>query len=275
VTLDLSIVIVSYRQQALLENCLRSIYTFSSEFSFEIIVIDNNSTPAYEQAIKTQFNDVIWIQSPENLGFSKANNQAVIRASGQYLFFLNSDTVLHDNSIKSVLTAYQKGESHIGLLGPRLLNKDGSIQHQGSLLQRYKYLGSKQTKVGFISGAAVMMSAKLFKDVGGFCEAYFFYNEDMDLCKTVQAAGYDCVYLPEASITHFGGGSTSASLHILESAYMGSLYFTKKFYPRLLGIYKIAIRLDLAFKRLYNARSAFRFDRKKLEQLQLKIKDFK
>lgn len=224
--ITVSVIIVHYNTPELLQDCINSIRQYTKDIHYEIIVVDNNSSlkPNLEGATDLQV-----IENEKNLGFAKANNKGAVLAKGQFLFLLNSDTVLHDNLIYECWFQF-KNTRKTGALGPQLLNEDGSIQYYGSILGRQQYKGVEARNVTFLSGAALMISKELYLSIGGFDEHYFFYNEDIDLCKTLRAKGYDLVYLPKAQLTHFGGKSTIKNPALKKQAYKSSWYFFKKHY---------------------------------------------
>ena len=252
-SIDVSIIIVSYNQQELLTNCVKSIIKYTKDIIYEIIIVDNNSSKVSKEFILNKFNKIIWIGLLENQGFAVANNVGAKSAKGKELFFLNSDTLLTENTIK-ILYTYKVIKDEIGILGPKLLNKDGSVQIQGSILGSRVYYSNNPKEVNFLSGAAIMISANLYSKINGFDENYFFYNEDVDLCKTIKKLNYKLVYFPFTSIVHFGGGSSkNKNMQIEEAKYLGSLYFCKKFYSKKIYIvYKFLIMLVILIKIIYN-----------------------
>ena len=231
--MKVSVVLVYYNTPTLLIECLRSLYAHTTGISFEVIVVDNasNLLPDHEELMR--FPHFYWIPNAKNVGFGVANNQGVSRATGEYVFLLNTDTLLQSNIIKDL---YDKALSipKLGILAPRLLNPDGSIQYYGSVLARHQYKGERDRAVSFISGAAMFIKREVFLSVKGFDPMYFFYNEDVDLCKTIRKAGHELIYAPSLSLIHFGGGSTQPSRALKKQAFKSSLYYLKKHYLRFL-----------------------------------------
>jgi GT2 family glycosyltransferase len=228
--MNVSIIVVHYNTPELLEECLDSIYVFKSSISFEIIVVDNASEKKFDKKrFINKYTNISFIFNKENVGFAKANNQGASQATGEYLFLLNSDTVLISDVLSPLADFYDKTKD-IGILGPRLLNQNRSIQYYGSVLGRYKYQGEKPRVVDFLSGAAMFLKRDLYLQVGGFDENYFFYNEDLDLCKTLTRKGYTNYYHPLITLVHLGGGSTFSAKSLKKQAWKSSWYFFKKFY---------------------------------------------
>ncbi len=230
--MKVSIIIVNFNTPALLEECLDSLYMAHSSISFEVIVVDNASEKKFDkERFINKYTNISFIFNKENVGFAKANNLGAVKATGEYLFLLNSDTLLISEVLSPLVSFYEKTK-HIGILGPRLLNQNKTIQYYGSVLGRYKYLGKEPRVVDFLSGAAMFISRDLYLQVGGFDENYFFYNEDLDICKTLQRRGYKNYFYPFVQLIHLGGGSTFSSKSLKKQAWKSSWYFFKKFYLR-------------------------------------------
>ncbi len=228
--MKVSVVIVHYNTPELLETCLDSLYESNSKVSFEVIIVDNASELMFDKyKFADKYTNISFIENRANVGFAKANNQAAEQAIGKYLLLLNSDTIVNKEILAPMIEFYKKTKK-IGILGPRLLNQDRTIQYYGSILGKYNYLGNKPRKVSFLSGAAMFMKRELFLEVGGFDEYYFFYNEDLDLCKTLSRKGYDNYYHPAIMLVHLGGGSTFSVKSLQKQAWKSSWYFFKKFY---------------------------------------------
>lgn len=124
---DVTIIIVSYNTMRLLEACLHSIYKNISGLNFEVIVVDNNSRDGSQEMVKKNFSNVKLIQNKENIGFSKANNQAIRIAKGDYILLLNSDTVLMPGSLDSMVE-FMKKDQKVGAIGPKLIDINGAVQ---------------------------------------------------------------------------------------------------------------------------------------------------
>ncbi len=234
VSIDLSIVIVTWRSLDFLRACLASIHATTRDISYEIIVVDNASGDDSERVIREQFPDVLFIASEHNLGFAKANNLGVRYSSGKTLLFLNPDTVLTDN-VAAVMTESLQSDTSAGAAGARLLNSDGSLQtscvqayptilnqlldcgllrrlfpHSSIWGMRALFQGGKQPcAVDAVSGACVMVKRDVFREVGGFTESYQMYVEDIDLCYKITRHGYTVLYFPACEVVHHGGKSSA------------------------------------------------------------------
>ncbi|MBA7607178.1 hypothetical protein ES703_14336 [subsurface metagenome] len=232
--MKLSIVIVSWNVREDLVRCIRSIEENQPRAEFEIIVVDNASSDGTVDSIKRNFPDVTIIANKENRGFAAANNQGIKKARGQYLFFLNPDTIVHPLSL-DVLMNFMDGNSDAGACGPKLLNDDGTTQpstrrfptfrgalyrhtafrflrifrseYEKLLMKDFDY--DREMDVDEVTGAALMMRRSVIDRVGSMDESFFMYYEEVDLCYRIKQTGWRTVFVPEAVVTHLGGRSAS------------------------------------------------------------------
>ena len=229
----LSIIIVSWNVSGELLDCLRSISENRPSYSHETIVIDNASTDGTINAVQKDFPDVKLIVNKENRGFAAANNVGVEQAKGEYILFLNPDTILHRNSL-DVLIDFLAHNKDAGACGPKLLNDDSTIQpstrrfpdfysalYQNSIFRNiglfrkqyrryrmYDFNFDAQKDVDILMGAALMTRRSIIDDIGSMDESFFMYYEEADLCYRIVKAGWRVVFVPEAEITHLGGRSS-------------------------------------------------------------------
>jgi GT2 family glycosyltransferase len=228
--MDLSIIIVNYKSKNKLADCLDSILKADNHgFNFEIILIENNSGDDLTELSKLN-TQIRIINSPRNLGMGGGNNLGIELSNGEYVLILNPDTTIKGNAI-TVLFNYLKANSEIGIVGPKLLNTDGSLQYSCSHfpkvympILRRTFLGdyfavnrdhfqmrsfdhASIKEVDWLMGSALMFKKEL-KMLSGlvwrprFDERYFMYFEDTDLCRTVWQKGFKVVYNPEAILIH-------------------------------------------------------------------------
>lgn len=213
---SVSIIIVSYNAKEHLIDCLRSFFDINTPISYEVIVLDNASDDGSCQALEEQFgNKITLLANQKNVGFGGGNNLAVKEASGDYLFFLNSDTIITEDLLAPVLRLFDNKE--IGIVAPRLLLDDGREQSYaygyfpGILTPIWGRKTMPENKQGgimavdWVSGAAFFIKKDLFLKVGGFDENYFMYFEDIDLCHAVQKQGLKNVVAKDLSLIHLGG----------------------------------------------------------------------
>ena len=226
--MDLSIIIVSWRVKELLKQCLSSIFSQNFDFSYEIIVIDNNSGDGTVEMIETNFPQAQLIKGRLNLGFARANNLGLKRAAGRFLLLLNPDARLLDNSLNQAVKL-MNGRPEIGILGAKLLNPDFTIQPSvrrfprllDHCLMMFKlhhlfplkyYLAAdfnyqQEQAVDQVMGAWFLISRQLLEKIGWLDEHYYLWFEEVDYCQRALSAGFAIVYSPEAKIIHYGGQS--------------------------------------------------------------------
>lgn len=232
-TVDLTIIIINWNSRDFLRECLASIEQNPPRFSFEVIVIDNASFDGSAEVVQREFPGVRYIQSADNLGFSRGNNAAALAATGRILLFLNPDTKILGNALEA-MTECLDSRQDAGIIGCRILNSDGSVQT--TAVQAFPTLlnqmldtdvlrkwfprsrlwgtaalfsrGSDPAVVDTISGACLMIRKDVFEQIGGFSTNYFMYSEDVDICRKAHLAGWKAYYLPTASIVHYNGQST-------------------------------------------------------------------
>ena len=217
--MDLSIVIVSFNTKKILKNCLNSIFQNKFKGELEVIVIDNNSLDGSSLMVKEEFKEVILVKNKENVGFAKAVNQGIKKSKGNFVLFLNSDIIVKENSL-NLLFDFAKDKDDLGVLGGRLLNKEGSIQgscyHLPTLwrtiinsesLLKYAPKEEIPIEVEVAIGAVFLIPREIIKKVGLLDERYFIYFEDLDYCRRIKKAGFKAFYLPKAEFIHFHGAS--------------------------------------------------------------------
>lgn len=242
--IDLSIIIVNYNNEKFLKDCLGSIYNATKKTSFEIIFIDNNSSDSSLELVAREFPKVKVIRNNKNLGFCKANNQGLKIYQGKYALLLNTDTVVKDGALDR-LVEFMDSHPDIGACGPKLLNPDGTPQHQGGLFNRKFWLSKNPTKVDYVIGACLLVQRDAIDKIGGLDENFFFSNDDLDWCRRIRKAGWDVYFIPQAEVIHYGGYTTKLfSQKAFVEGFRGGLYFCRKHYGNL--IYQV-YRLLLIF----------------------------
>ncbi|MDR1420827.1 MAG: glycosyltransferase family 2 protein [Treponema sp.] len=223
--MNISIIIVNYNTKDLLRNCLDSIYRHSRDIGFEVIVSDNGSLDGSVEMIKESFPGVKIIENRKNIGFGAANNRGLDSASGNYVFYLNSDTVLLNNAIKFFFEFWENyhDRDHLGALGCVLLNSRGLPTHSWGGFSsatrelREKLPGARRSRpapvvppleVDYIAGAALFLKNDGF---ARFDERFFLYFEDSDLQLRLAGAGKKRIIIDKPRIIHLEGASNSPS----------------------------------------------------------------
>jgi GT2 family glycosyltransferase len=227
-----SIVIVNWNSKDLLRQCLLSVLEYAMDLRPQVIVVDGGSFDGCAQMLAAEFPTVEFVQSQENIGFGRANNLGFSKVTGDALLLLNPDADLTHGALQAMLRELEK-RIDAGIVGPRLLNTDGSLQtsvqplpkpvrqaFDSEFLRRVlwpfrlwgpptDFVPRGTIEVEATSGACMLMWSKTFREVGGFNPQYFMYAEDMDLCLKLARKGLRIYHVPDAKVTHHGGGSSS------------------------------------------------------------------
>jgi len=225
---ELTIIIVNWNNKKMLGDCLESIYRTQINYNYEIIVVDNHSEDGSVELIKSNFREVILIENNKNIGFSKANNQAIRITKTKYILLLNNDTIVTQNNCFINMVRYMQKNPKIGVLGCKLLYPDGTLQSLGAKFTsaweifKNQILFSKTWKrfiknkaednifkrVDWVSGACLLTRREIINKVGMLKEDYFMYGEDIEFCYRVHKTGHEIGVLTNESIVHFLGKST-------------------------------------------------------------------
>lgn len=248
--MELSIIIVNFNRKEYLLKGLGSIFRSLKNPDFEVIVVDNNSSDGSVEAVREKFPAVQIIVNDQNQGFGAANNQAVKEARGEFLMLLNNDTCVLDGAIEKLVN-FLRRHPEAGLIGAKLLKPDGSVQKQGRPLWPF-WKSSKIRSVSFLPATAVVIKKNLFEKLGGFDEKFFFYNEDLDLCRRIIKTGLRIYFLPDAEVIHHGGQSTQdLGPEAIVEGYLGGLRYCYKHYPKLIFyLYRMVVSWELNLKKL-------------------------
>ncbi|MBO9694379.1 glycosyltransferase family 2 protein [Chryseobacterium sp.] len=252
--MKLSVIIVNYNVTQLLRSCLLSLQKYIQETQYEVIVIDNASTDTSWQNLIPEFPNVHFISSGTNGGFSKANNQAIQTAKGEYILLLNPDTEFEGFYMKELLD-FADAQPLFGCLGVRMHDAEGKFLPESKrsvpdmvnsfekLFTSFKKNSSKSyyrndigenavAEVEVITGAFLLAKKDVYEKIGGLDEAYFMYGEDIDLCYTFLRNGYKNFYYGEASILHHKGESTVKDEVYLKRFYGAMQIFIDKYYKK-------------------------------------------
>jgi len=253
----LSVIIVNYNVKYFLEQCLYAVQKACRSIEAEIIVVDNNSTDGSRDFLEPAFPEVRFIWNDRNAGFAKANNQAIEIARGEFILFLNPDTLVPEDCLESCLRFLGSQEAP-GALGIKMVDGSGKFLKESKrafpspLTSLYKLSGlsvlfprartfaryhlgnlseDENHEVDVLAGAFMMIPKKILKEIGNFDERFFMYGEDVDLSYRIQRAGYKNHYFAGSSIIHFKGESTRrGSMNYVRMFYSAMSLFVKKHY---------------------------------------------
>ena len=215
--LDLSVIIVNYNTADFLGRCLTSVAR-QTDVDAEVIVVDNCSEDGSPDIVREKFPGVRLMANDQNLGFSRANNQALKDSSGKYVYFLNPDTEVRSGAFKNMVD-FMDSHPNVGLAGTQLVNPDGSPQSSVEIRypgQRHAESELKGLKgdIAWVMGSSMIARLEIIRDIDGFDEHFFLYGEDLDLCLRIRKSGWVIGYIPEAMVIHWGGQSERNNLPV-------------------------------------------------------------
>lgn len=253
-TIDVSVVIVTYNSRDDIGPCLRSIEQKTHGIEYETIVVDNASLDGSADIVRREYPRARAIARRTNIGLSGAINEGVAASNGQCVMALNPDARLRDD-VLSTLATYLREHDDVGVVAPKILDDDGTLQlscrafpsHATAIFSRYSlatrlfprnrysrdYLMSDFSHesvrdVDWVSGAAMMFSRRVFDDAGGWDAGFFMFNEDVDFCRRVHDAGLRVVYNPDVAVYHRIGVSKRAPARIVVARHKSMWRYYRK-----------------------------------------------
>ena len=262
---SLSIIIVSWNTRKLLEDCISSILANPPTLPLDIWVVDNASSDTSPMMVREHFPEVHLMANHENVGFGRANNQAIQRCTGTYVLLLNPDTLITTGALQTLID-FLETQPQAGAAGAKILNPDSSLQissHPRPTLSReiwrmfhldalWPYSAYPLTKwqvgqpqeVDVLMGACLLIRREVLDQVGVLDEDYFMYSEEVDLCYRIQRAGWRLYWVPEAEVVHFGGQSSQqAATEMFLNLYRSKIIYFRKHYGWLVTqVYKSILR---------------------------------
>lgn len=268
--MTLSVIIVNYNVKYFLEQCLHSVTKAVERTEAEVIVVDNHSTDGSLAYLAPKFPSVTFVESGANLGFGKACNLGLRRSSGEYVLFLNPDTLVAEDGFAECIAFFQQ-HPRCGAVGVKMIDGSGQFLKESKrafpapLTSLYKLSGlarlfprsktfsryhlghlSKEEshEVDVLAGAFLMTKREVLRNAGAFDEAFFMYGEDVDLSYRIQKGGYQNWYFAGTSVIHFKGESTKrGSLNYVRMFYQAMMTFVNKHYGGArAGIFTFSIR---------------------------------
>ena len=263
--MKLSVIIVSYNVRLLLEACLQSVEKALKGIDGEIFVVDNHSSDDSVVYLEPRFPDVHFIANKENLGFARANNQAIRQSQAEYVLLLNPDTVVYENTLRDSL-AFMDAHPEAGGVGVRMLTRDGDPAPESRRavptpwIAFLKMIGfsskyymshlpwDQPGQIEVISGAYCMLRHKALDQIGLLDEDFFMYGEDIDLSYRLLKGGWQNWYLP-LDIIHYKGESTQkSSFRYVHVFYQAMLIFFRKHYGHLSFLLSLPIQAAIYFR---------------------------
>lgn len=265
--MKLSVIIVNYNVKYFLYQCLDSVFRASKGIDTEVYVVDNNSTDGSIEYLRSLFPQVTYIENKQNVGFSRANNQAIRLSSGEYVLLLNPDTIVGEDVFSELISFFDNNKD-AGAAGVRMLNQNGTFALESrrgipspltslckmtglcKMFPKNKTLGhyymqyldaNKISEIEIMSGACMFIRRSALDKSGLLDEQFFMYGEDIDLSYRLHLTGMKNYYLP-VNILHYKGESThKGSYKYVNAFYSAMLIFFKKHY----GEYNILLSLPI------------------------------
>ena len=269
--MELTVVIVNYRVKYLLEQTLRSVEQAMQGMTGEVIVVDNKSGDDSIAFSRERHPDVTYIENQENVGFARANNQAIMQARGEFTLILNPDTIITPQCLQEGI-AWMRSHPKCGAIGARMMDANGvflpeskrafpapwvsfcKIFSLSKLFPRspwfakyhLRYLSDLEPQcINILSGAYMLCRTDVLQKLGGFDEDFFMYGEDIDLSYRIVKAGYENWFLPTPMVHYKGESTHKDSMRYVRIFYDAMLIFYRKHFPRFNVIFYPIVKLGV------------------------------
>jgi GT2 family glycosyltransferase len=277
----LSIIIVNYNVKLLLRNCLACVSRAIENISAEVIIVDNASSDNSISYLQPMFPQFTFVSNNVNVGFARANNQALALATGHYILFLNPDTIVPSDCFNNIFNFFNT-HPDAGALGVKMINAQGGFLKESKrgfpspLTSFYKmtgltalfphsrvfakyYLGhldaNSDHAVDILSGAFMMVRKEVLDKTGGFDEQFFMFAEDIDLSYRILLAGYKNYYFAGTTIVHYKGASTNKDVKYVRQFYKAMSQFVTKYYGN--GAYSKCLDTAIGLFTLFSSLRVF------------------
>lgn len=255
---DIAVIVVNWNACDDLRVCLSALFSEpSAPTTYEVWVVDNASDDGSDEMVRAEFPKANLIENPENIGFSKANNQAIRASHTKFIFLINSDARIHPGCL-AALAQYANEHQTAAIIGPKVLNPDGTLQYscrkfpkiwagffRNTLLGRLapnnrfarEYIMAdfdhrKSGQVDWVSGCAMLIRRDLISMIGLLDERFYMYCEDVDICQRAWDIGQRVVFMPDATVTHAIGRSSDKNAEKMIIEFHRSWYeYDKKRHP--------------------------------------------
>jgi GT2 family glycosyltransferase len=281
---DVSVILVNFKTPQLTFKAIESVYLSITQYSYEIILVDNYSCDGIVELVKSSFPDIRIIENVDNVGYSKANNQGVQISSGRYILLLNSDTVIQPDTLE-IMISFMDTHPTVGASGCKVVLPNGELDkacRRGfptpSASFYYAFGFSKlfpnvprfnQYQLGYLDpdesyhvdclvGAFMMVRREVIDQVGGLDEEFFMYGEDIDWCYRIKQAGWGIYYYPKTSITHYKGASSRRKPFKIVYEFHRAMWlfhrkhYKKKYLPLVNGLVYLGIGIKLMMALIKN-----------------------
>ncbi len=250
---DLSVIIVNWNTRELLSACLASVYRSQTRFTFDVWVVDNGSSDGSQEMVRSLYPQVRLIENRQNMGFARANNQAMQMSQAHYFLLFNSDAEIDSLAFERMVGLVEE-HPQAGIVGAQLFNPDGSFQASytdfpslkseflilsgiGRLLKGRWYPShgpvdtNEPLQADYVEGACLLARREAVEKTGGMDESFFMYAEEVDWCFAMKKAGWQVWFHPAARVIHHGGASSVRRKVEREAdLYCGRVHFFRKHY---------------------------------------------
>ncbi|HCE17434.1 MAG TPA: glycosyltransferase family 2 protein [Anaerolinea thermolimosa] len=265
---EVSVIIVNWNARQYLARCLAALVEHGAGVDYDLWVVDNASEDDSVAFVQQAYPQAHLIMNAQNVGFARANNQAIAQSTGRFLLLLNSDAFLQAGALESLLQA-MRNHPDTGIAGAQLFYEDGRLQRScyafptlaselwqtlwlDRLFPHSRVFGGYQMtwwamdtprEVDWVMGACILVRREALEQVGGFDESFFMYSEETDLCYRMKQAGWKVRYVPDARVVHVWGGSANlAGRETLVRLYQSRVQFFRKHYGPLTAFgYKLLL----------------------------------
>ena len=266
----LTIIIVNYNTQHLLSRCLDAVADNLKQISGKIIIVDNFSKDDSVNYIRQHFNNVQLITNDKNIGFGRANNQAIAGIEGEYVLLLNTDAFLSANTISDTIL-YMEANPKIGILGVKLTGEDGELQpscryfptlsnifltktglnklfSQVQLIDNKNWDATQTQECDWVPGCYYLVRKSVVDQIGLFDPRYFMYYEEVDHCLRAKNAGWKVLYYADSAVIHLGGESAKSEGKLTSGKQLNALQTESEllFFRKNYGICKLLLHIFLS-----------------------------
>ncbi|MDR1981496.1 MAG: glycosyltransferase family 2 protein [Tannerellaceae bacterium] len=272
--IKISVIIVNYNVKYFLEQCLLSVRAAANGMDVEVFVVDNQSTDGSVAYLRPAFPEVTFIENRDNVGFATANNHAIARCKGEYVLLLNPDTVIGEESLRT-LSFFMDEHPEAGGVGVKMIDGHGvflpeskrsfpspwvsfcklfglsGLFPKSKIFDRYRlsYLSpNKEHPVDVLAGAFMLLRHEALDRVGLLDEAFFMYGEDIDLSYRLVLAGYQNYYVPERMLHYKGESTRHGEINYVKTFYGAMHIFYKKYYAHSGWLISLLINIAIGFR---------------------------
>lgn len=237
--MDVSVILVSYNTVEMTKKALSHLFASTGDYKMEVFIIDNDSKDRSAEILRREYPDITLIENTKNVGFGRANNQALAKIKSRYVLLLNTDAFVEPDTLSKTVQ-YMDGHPQCGILGTKFLGRDGSLQpscrffptpwniflERSGLKRIFKHAKmvddmswdhASVRNCDWVPGCYYLIRKEVIDQVGLFDSRYFLYYEEIDHCFAAKSAGWQVTFFPHTSVVHLGGESAKSEGEITAS----------------------------------------------------------